>query len=178
MGPFWRIRFTDLNLIKNVWIHFASPLQSNKSVTSTCLCTVYLRLHHGWSLCPQHFDSLEDVHCSFITHPLQDNAQSDEDTRPPHTGAAGISTVDSECKVTLKHGRHEAHTWKQLVTCSELLSVHPGRTAPWSCELGRWSRWNPPRILAPLVLANRWTGTDAPSSTGHPKQMHGNNEVI
>lgn len=47
-----------------------------------------LSLHHGWSLCPQHFDSLEDVHRPFVTHPLQDNTQSDEDTCPPHASTA------------------------------------------------------------------------------------------
>lgn len=47
-----------------------------------------LSLHHGWSLCPQHFDSLEDVYRPFVTHPLQDNAQSDKDTCPPHAGTA------------------------------------------------------------------------------------------
>lgn len=52
------------------------------------LLGVYLSLHHGWSLCAQHFDSLEDVHRPFVTHPLQDNTQSDEDTCPPHTSTA------------------------------------------------------------------------------------------
>lgn len=51
---------------------------------------MYLSLHHGWSLCAQHFDSLEDVHCPFITHPLQHNTQSDEDTCPPHTSTTDI----------------------------------------------------------------------------------------
>lgn len=50
----------------------------------TYLLSVYLSLHHGWSLCPQHFDSLENVHRPFVTHPLQDNTQSDEDACPSH----------------------------------------------------------------------------------------------
>ncbi|KAG7214635.1 hypothetical protein INR49_010527 [Caranx melampygus] len=37
-----------------------------------------------------HFDSLEDVHCPFVTHPLQDNTQSDEDTCPPHASTTDI----------------------------------------------------------------------------------------
>lgn len=51
---------------------------------------VYLSLHHGWSLRPQHFDSLENVHRPFVTHPLQHNTQSDEDTCPPHASATDI----------------------------------------------------------------------------------------
>lgn len=54
------------------------------------LLSVYLSLHHGWSLCAQHFDSLEDVHRPFVTHPLQDNTQSDEDTCAPHASTAVI----------------------------------------------------------------------------------------
>lgn len=52
--------------------------------------SVYLSLHHGRSLCAQHFDGLEDVHCPFVTHPLQDDTQSDEDTGPPHASTAAI----------------------------------------------------------------------------------------
>lgn len=48
--------------------------------------SLYLRLHHGRSLRAQHFDSLEDIHGSFVAHPLQDDTQGDEDSRPPHTG--------------------------------------------------------------------------------------------
>lgn len=53
------------------------------------LLRVYLSLHHGGSLCAQHFDSLEDVHRPFVTHPFQDNTQGDEDTCPPHASTAG-----------------------------------------------------------------------------------------
>lgn len=49
---------------------------------------LYLSLHHGRPLCAQHFDSLEDIHRSFVAHPLQDDTQGDEDTCPPHTGTA------------------------------------------------------------------------------------------
>lgn len=45
----------------------------------------YLCLYHGWSLCPQHLDRLEDVHYSLIPHPLQNNTERDEDTCPPDT---------------------------------------------------------------------------------------------
>lgn len=48
----------------------------------------HLGLHHGWSLCSQHFDSLEDVDHSFITHPLQHYAQRDKDTCSPNTSTA------------------------------------------------------------------------------------------
>lgn len=47
---------------------------------------LYLGLHHGRPLRAQHFDSLEDIHRSFVAHPLQDDTQGDEDTCPPHTG--------------------------------------------------------------------------------------------
>ena len=36
-----------------------------------------------------HLDSLEDVHRPFVTHPLQDDTQSDENTSPPHTSTTG-----------------------------------------------------------------------------------------
>lgn len=52
----------------------------------------YLRLYHGRALCPQHLNSLEDVHSSFITHPLQNDTQSDEDSGPPHTRTAHTHT--------------------------------------------------------------------------------------
>lgn len=44
----------------------------------------YLRLHHGWSLCAQHFDRLEDVHSSLVTHPLQHDTERDEHACPSH----------------------------------------------------------------------------------------------
>lgn len=56
---------------------------------------LHLSLHHGGSLCAQHLDSLEDIHRPFVTHPLQDNAQSDEDTCPPHTGTAATQNTHS-----------------------------------------------------------------------------------
>lgn len=76
-------------------INFLSSSCYRISLTHTLL-SVYLSLHHGWSLCPQHFDSLENVHCPFITHPLQDNTQSDEDTCPSHA-----STVYTKGNVLL-----------------------------------------------------------------------------
>lgn len=54
---------------------------------SVCVCiygSPYLCLYHGWSLCPQHLDRLEDVHYSLIPHPLQNNTESDEDPCPPN----------------------------------------------------------------------------------------------
>lgn len=79
--------------------HFFHPQKTyfNKRVTGwqnrlrwhwSVMSCVYLSLHHCWPLCPQHFDSLEDVHCPFITHPLQDNTQSDENTCPSHSSTA------------------------------------------------------------------------------------------
>lgn len=60
-------------------------------VFQSCLVTelvLVLRLHHGWPLCPQHFHRLEDVHHAFVPHPLQDDAERDEDAGSAHTGTA------------------------------------------------------------------------------------------
>ena len=46
-----------------------------------------LCLDHGGSLCPECPHCLEDIHHSLILHPLQHDAQGDEHTRPPDTGA-------------------------------------------------------------------------------------------
>ena len=58
----------------------------------------HLRLHHGWPLGPQHLHGLEDVHHAFVPHPLQHDAERDEDTRPAHAGAVEVSmAVRGEC---------------------------------------------------------------------------------
>lgn len=46
-----------------------------------------LGLDHGWPLCPEHLHSLEDIDHAFVAHPLQDDAEGDEDTGPAHTSA-------------------------------------------------------------------------------------------
>lgn len=45
-----------------------------------CLC-----LNGGRSLSAQHLHCLEDVHHSLVPHPLQDDTEGDEHTRPPHS---------------------------------------------------------------------------------------------
>lgn len=47
-----------------------------------------LRLHHCWPLCSEHFDRLEYVHDSLITHPFQHDTQRNEDPSPSNTGTA------------------------------------------------------------------------------------------
>lgn len=47
-----------------------------------------LSLHHGRALCSQHLDCLEHVYHSLITHPLQYDTQSDEDSSATHTSTA------------------------------------------------------------------------------------------
>lgn len=49
----------------------------------------HLRLHHGRPLGPQHLHRLEDVHYAFVPHPLQHDAERDEDAGPAHAGAVG-----------------------------------------------------------------------------------------
>lgn len=46
-----------------------------------------LSLDHGRPLRPQHLHRLEDVHHAFVAHPLQDDAEGDEDSGPTHAGA-------------------------------------------------------------------------------------------
>lgn len=48
----------------------------------------HLRLHHGRSLRPQHFHRLKDVHHALVPHPLQDDAEGDEDSGSAHARAA------------------------------------------------------------------------------------------
>lgn len=60
----------------------------------------HLRLHHGWSLCTQHFDCLEDVHSSLITHPLQHDTESDEHTRPTHARTEREREINNTVKNT------------------------------------------------------------------------------
>lgn len=73
------------------------PWQSRQQpVLVACACVptrwpAYLCLHHGWALCAQGLYSLKHVHHALITHPLQDDAQSDE-----HPGAAHTSTAQGQ----------------------------------------------------------------------------------
>jgi len=53
-----------------------------------CRTHSHLCLHHGWSLSTQHFDSLEDVDHSLVTHPLQYYTQSDKYTCPANASTA------------------------------------------------------------------------------------------
>lgn len=50
---------------------------------------VYLCLNGGRSLGAQHLDSLKDVHHSFVSHPLQHDAEGDEHTGPPYSSTEG-----------------------------------------------------------------------------------------
>lgn len=47
-----------------------------------------LSLDHGRPLCPQHLHGLEDIDHAFVAHSLQDDAEGDEDSGPPHAGTA------------------------------------------------------------------------------------------
>ena len=53
--------------------------------TAQSQLVLYLCLHHGGSLSSQRLDGLEEVHHSLVSHPLQHNAQRDENTRPSYT---------------------------------------------------------------------------------------------
>ena len=46
--------------------------------------SAHLGLHHGWPLRPQHLDRLEDVDHALVPHPLQHDAEGDEDPGPAH----------------------------------------------------------------------------------------------
>lgn len=60
----------------------------------------HLHLHHGWPLGPQHLHCLEDVHHTLVPHPLQHDAERDEDARPAHA-----STVRASAQVSSGGGR-------------------------------------------------------------------------
>lgn len=45
-------------------------------------------MHHGRALRPECSDSLEDIDHSLVLHPLEHDAQRDEDARAAHAGAA------------------------------------------------------------------------------------------
>lgn len=80
-------RYSDKDVTQNKEQADSKDLTLDQwKLTATGLCG-YLSLHHGRPLRAQHFDSLEDVHRSFVAHPLQDDTQGDEDTCPPHAGA-------------------------------------------------------------------------------------------
>lgn len=49
--------------------------------------SAHLGLHHGRSLCPQHLHRLKDVHHALVSHPLQDDAEGDEDSGSADTRA-------------------------------------------------------------------------------------------
>ena len=56
----------------------------------------YLVLNHRWSLSTQHLDCLIHVDNSLVSHSLQDDAESDEDT-----GSANTSTVGTDTQYSL-----------------------------------------------------------------------------
>lgn len=47
-----------------------------------------LSLDHGWPLRPEHLHCLEDINHTFVPHPLQDNAEGDEDSGSAHASTA------------------------------------------------------------------------------------------
>ena len=46
---------------------------------------VYLRLYHGHTLHPQHFDRLKHIDHTFVPHALEEDAESNKDTRSTDT---------------------------------------------------------------------------------------------
>lgn len=63
----------------------------------------YLGLHHGGPLCSQHFDSLEDVHSTFVAHPLQHNTEGDEDAGAAHSRTATETVGKMVVKTTVHY---------------------------------------------------------------------------
>lgn len=105
------------------WKRSQETLKCAATRRSSCLsCSralpgVYLSLHHGRSLCAQHFDSLEDVHRPFVTHPLQDDTQSDEDTCPPHASTADKREKTSHPGFTVQINRPGVALLYELWLC-------------------------------------------------------------
>jgi len=56
----------------------------------------YLVLNHRRSLRSQHLDSLEHVDNALVAHPLENDAQSDEDASSTDTSTASQSTQASQ----------------------------------------------------------------------------------
>lgn len=64
----------------------------------------HLRLHHSWSLRPQHFHRLKDVYYALVSHSLQDNAEGDENSCPTNTGAVQEKAQSSpRCTAIMLH---------------------------------------------------------------------------
>ena len=127
----------------------------------------HLHLHHGWPLGPQHLHCLEDVHHTLVPHPLQHDAERDEDARPAHAGAvrasaqvsSGGGCVGSLAQLPNSHpacseascprdakspsgsaqgcARKDSASHHGQLTCSGQRWGRPGQTVPWSCALGR-----------------------------------------
>ena len=55
-----------------------------------------LRLDDGRPLCPQHADSLKHVDEAFVSHSLEHNTQSDEDTGPANAHTATQEYIEGE----------------------------------------------------------------------------------
>lgn len=55
---------------------------------SVAQLVLVLCLHHGRPLCAQGFNRLEQIHHPLISHPLQDNTESDENTCSSHSSTA------------------------------------------------------------------------------------------
>lgn len=127
----------------------------------------HLHLHHGWPLGPQHLHCLEDVHHTLVPHPLQHDAECNEDARPAHTStvresaqvSSGVGVSGSLAQLPNsrpacseapcpRDGRspsgsargcacRDSASLHGQLTCSGQRWGRPGRTAPWSCALGR-----------------------------------------
>lgn len=105
----------------------------------------HLRLHHGWPLGPQHLHRLEDVHHAFVPHPLQHDAERDEDSGPAHAGAAGGGGTQGH------NGPSRAASGRRLVSQASVCLAGKWAGAQGAAHL-QWTEMGPSWPNCSLVL--------------------------
>ena len=100
----------------------------------------HLCLNGSRSLGAQHLDGLENVHHPLVPHPLQHDAEGDENTGPPYSSTVGgqMETylepdIFGTVKPVVMHNRPKCHVHNPIYCSSDVIQIN---TTVITCTYG------------------------------------------